>query len=148
MSQETKKTDMELMESSTLLETETESPSVQTEQKTSSAESSDILGTEFVVEPPTEEEIAFQKEMLERGIEKSIEWFTYGQEAENFEAMSRKEKAFTRLLDPMVWLMKDGLIAYVEREDGCEECTMRINERQLGLPLALAEMVLQDEDGD
>lgn len=98
--------------------------------------------------PLTEEEVVMQKELLEKGIELAMEWFEYGQDAEAFEAMSEKEQALTRLLDPMVWLMREALISYTERADGCEECTVRVNERQNGLQLAIADMLLMNRGSD
>ena len=90
----------------------------------------------------TPEQLAEQKELLERGIALGLEWFEEAKDAEAFEGFSRKEKAFSRLLDPMVWLMRDALITF-EHED-CEECEVRRRTGGNGLGLAVAEMLLQD----
>jgi hypothetical protein len=125
---------------------------------TSSEESLDMAENETPVQPVepelpelpplTEEEITAQKELLEKGIELAVEWFEYGQDAEAFEAMSKKEQALTRLLDPMAWMMREALISYTERSEGCEECTVRVESRNNGLQLAIADMLLISRGSD
>ena len=90
----------------------------------------------------TEEQIADQKATLEEGIAKGIEWFEFGQVEEQYNGMSEKEQTFTRLIDPMVWLMREALITYQEREEGCEECKVRVESGGNGLAVAIAEMML------
>ena len=116
----------------------------------SSVESSDMQETPQIELPPlTEDEITAQKELLERGIELGMKWFEFGQDEEQFKGMTEKEQVFTRLLDPMVWLMREAHISYVERADGCEDCTGRVERRENGLQLAIAEMLLSgSEPGD
>lgn len=97
--------------------------------------------------PLTEEEITAQKELLERAISLGMEWFEDGKEEADFLAMTDKEQSFTRLLDPIVWMMREALISYEEREGGCEECTVRIEERGNGIQLAMAEMLLSSQVG-
>lgn len=92
--------------------------------------------------PLTEEEITAQAELLEAGIARGMEWFEEGKEEADFLAMTEKEQAFTRLLDPMVWIMRESLISYKERSEGCEECTARVERRENGLALAVAEMLV------
>ena len=94
--------------------------------------------------PLTEEQITAQKELLERGIARGMEWFEFGQDEEQYNSLTSKEQAFTRLLDPMVWMMREALISYQERAEGCEECTLRVEERGNGIQLAIAELLLGD----
>ena len=94
--------------------------------------------------PLTEEQITAQKELLERGIARGMEWFEFGQDEEQYNSLTEKEQAFTRLLDPMVWMMREALISYQERAEGCEECTLRVEERGNGIQLAIAELLLGD----
>lgn len=123
-----------------------------TESESSLSESSVTVDSETPVQdeipelpPLTEEDITAQKELLERGIERGMEWFEFGQDAESFESMTVKEKSLTRLLDPMVWMMREALISYQERSEGCEECTKRVEERGNGIQLAIAELLLADD---
>ena len=134
--------------------TERQTKSVTTESESSLSESSVTVDSveetpvqdEIPELPPlTEEEITAQKELLERGIERGMEWFEFGQDAESFESMTVKEKSLTRLLDPMVWMMREALISYQERSEGCEECTKRVEERGNGIQLAIAELLLADD---
>lgn len=90
----------------------------------------------------TEEQITAQKETLEEGIAKGIEWFEFGQNEEQYNGMTEKEQTFTRLLDPMVWLMRESLITYEERAEGCEDCKVRVESGGNGLAIAIAEMLL------
>ena len=94
--------------------------------------------------PLTEEQIAEQKALLERGIARGMEWFEFGQDEEQYNSLTEKEQSFTRLLDPMVWMMREALISYQERAEGCEECTKRVEERGNGIQLAIAELLLGD----
>lgn len=94
--------------------------------------------------PLTEEQITAQKELLERGIARGMEWFEFGQDEEQYNSLTEKEQSFTRLLDPMVWMMREALISYQERAEGCEECTLRVEERGNGIQLAIAELLLGD----
>ena len=96
--------------------------------------------------PLTEEDIAAQKDLLERGIARGMEWFEFGRDEEQYNSMTEKEQAFTRLLDPMMWLMREALISYTEREEGCEECTLRVENRGNGLQLAVADLLLGVDD--
>lgn len=101
--------------------------------------------------PLTEEQITAQKELLERGIALGMEWFEQGKDGADFALMSEKEQSFTRLLDPIVWMMREALISYEEREAGCEECTVRVETRGNGIQLAMAEMLLgsiEEPEGD
>jgi hypothetical protein len=68
--------------------------------------------------------------------------FEYGQDGANYALMSEKEQTFTRLLDPLVWIMREALISYEERETGCEECTVRVESGNNGLAVATAELML------
>lgn len=90
----------------------------------------------------TDEQLAEQKELLEKGIALGIQWFEDGRDGETFAGFSRKEQAFTRLLDPMLWLMREALVTF-QHED-CEECEVRRRTGGNGLSLAIAEMMLQD----
>jgi hypothetical protein len=126
--------------------------SAPTDEMTSSDESLDMAENKTPVEPElpplTEEEITAQKELLEKGIELAMEWFEYGQDANAFEAMSEKEQALTRLLDPMAWMMREALISYTERSGGCEECTVRVESRNNELQLSIADMLLMSRGSD
>lgn len=121
------------------------------ESESSLTESSATVESETPVQaeipelpPLTEEQITAQKELLERGIARGMEWFEFGQDEEQYNSMTEKEQSFTRLLDPMVWMMREALISYQERTDGCEECTLRVEERGNGIQLAIAELLLGD----
>lgn len=94
----------------------------------------------------TAEELAVQKELLENGIARGMEWFEEAKDGDVFAGMSRKEQAFSRLLDPMVWLMREALVTF--EHDDCEECKVRRETGGNGLGLAIAEMLLQDDSAD
>lgn len=92
----------------------------------------------------TAEQLAEQKDLLERAIARGMEWFGEGQDADAFAGMSRKEQAYTRHLDPLIWLMREALVTY-DHED-CEDCRVRRETTTgNGLALAIAEMMLQDD---
>lgn len=74
-----------------------------------------------------------------------MEWFEFGQDEESFAGMTEKEQTFTRLLDPLVWIMRESLISYKERSEGCEECTKRVESRGNGLALTVADMMLGEQ---
>ena len=91
----------------------------------------------------TAEQLEEQKALLERGIALGMEWFDEAKDGPTFERFSRKEQAFSRLLDPMVWVMRESLVTF--EHDDCEECKVRRETGGNGLGLAIAEMLLQDD---
>ena len=123
------------------------STSVKKEKTVSSTESSSTETLE-INKPPlepvklTEEQIAAQKAVLEEAIALGVEMFEFGQDEESYKGMTEKEQTFTRLLDPMIWIMREALISYEEREGGCEECTVRVESGNNGLAVATAELML------
>jgi len=88
----------------------------------------------------TEEQIASNKAALEDAIEVAIQQFTFGKDEDNFNGMTEKEQTYTRLLDPLVWIMREALITY-EHED-CDECRERRETDANNLGVAIAEMIL------
>lgn len=98
--------------------------------------------TTEVVEAPrlTAEQVEANRKSLEDAIEVAIQQFTFGQDEENFKGMTEKEQVYTRLLDPMVWIMRESLITY-EHED-CDECRERRETDANNLGIAIAEMIL------
>ena len=91
----------------------------------------------------TPEQLVEQEALLNRGIERGTQWFEDAKEADSFSAMSRKEQAFSRLLDPMVWLMREALVTFEHKD--CEDCRVRRETGGNGLGVAIAEMLLQDD---
>ena len=98
------------------------------------------VGTEAPGISYSAEELAAQAEMLRSGIARGLEWFEFGQDAESYEGMTEKEQTFTRLLDPLVWIMRESLLSY-EHED-CDDCRVRRENGGNGLALAIADMLL------
>jgi hypothetical protein len=90
----------------------------------------------------TEEQIAEQHQALQDAISRGMEWFEFGSNEEQFNSMTEKEQTFTRLLDPMIWLMREAEISYKERSEGCEECKVRVEAGNNGLAVTVAEMIL------
>lgn len=88
----------------------------------------------------TPEQLAEQEQTLRDGIERGMEWFEEAKDAEAYEAMSVKEKAFSRLLDPLVWSMREALITF-EHED-CDECKNRRETGGNSYGVVVAEMLL------
>jgi hypothetical protein len=125
----------------------TSTVSAKSDETTSSTESSSTETLE-INKPPlepvklTEEQIAAQKAALEEAIALGVEMFEFGQDEESYKGMTEKEQTFTRLLDPMIWIMREALISYEEREGGCEECTVRVESGNNGLAVATAELML------
>lgn len=94
-------------------------------------------GTSPTPEPLTAEVLAEQEQTLRDGIERGVEWFEFAQVEENYFAMSEKEQTFSRLLDPLIWSMREALITY-EHED-CDDCKTRreANGNQYGVAVAM-----------
>jgi hypothetical protein len=88
----------------------------------------------------TEEALKMQEDSLKEGIERALEWFEFGQDEESYKGMTEKEQTFTRLLDPMIWIMRESLITY-EHED-CEDCKVRRESNGNSLAVAISEMIL------
>lgn len=122
----------------------------------SSTETATVTGTEVEVEVAegeeiaeenqpillTDEQIELQESALTDAIAKGMEWFEFGRDEEQYNSMTEKEQIFTRLLDPMIWLMREAEITYKERKDGCEECKVRVEGNGNSLAVAVAEMIL------
>ena len=96
-------------------------------------------------EPLTEEEIELQHQLLLEGIAKAESWFEEAKAPDAFASYSEKEKKLSRVLDPILWLLREANIAY---EHDCEECSARIQARGNGLALALADMLTFKEEGE
>lgn len=88
----------------------------------------------------TEEALKLQEESLNAGIARGVEWFEFGQDEESYKGMTEKEQIFTRLLDPMIWVMREALITY-EHQD-CEDCKTRRESNGNSLAVAISEMIL------
>lgn len=94
----------------------------------------------FEVPRLTPEQVEANHKALEDAIEVAIQQFTFGQDEENFKGMTEKEQVYTRLLDPLVWIMREALITY-EHED-CDDCRERRETDANNLGVAIAEMIL------
>lgn len=94
--------------------------------------------------PLTPEEIEEQHQLLKSGISTAEKWFEEALTPGAFETYSTKEKKFSRVLDPILWLMREAAISY---EHECDACSDRIQARQNGLALALADMLTFQEEG-
>lgn len=88
----------------------------------------------------TEEQIAEQRKLLETAIDYGVQWFEYAQDGANYALMSEKEQALSRLLDPLIWSMREALVTY-EHED-CEDCKVRRETGGNGYGLAVADLLL------
>jgi hypothetical protein len=86
------------------------------------------------------EQVEADRVLLEEAIAVAMEHFEFGKDEESFLGMTEKEQTFTRLLDPMAWIMREALITY-EHED-CEECKLRRETGQNGLAVAVAAMIM------
>lgn len=92
--------------------------------------------------PLTAEQIAEREALLRAGIAQAVEWFEAAQslEAEELEALGAEQLAYRKLLDPVIWLMREALVSYEHLD--CEECTLRRSDAgSNSLALALAGMV-------
>ena len=99
-------------------------------------------GTSVVPSPTvlTAEQLAYQEQSLKDGIELGVKWFAEAQDAEAYALMSEKEQTFSRLLDPLVWVMREALLTF-EHED-CEDCRVRRESDGNSLGVSVAEMLL------
>lgn len=127
------------MDSST--ETVTENGSNTEAVEVEVAEGEEIAGENQLISL-TDEQIDAQESALTEAIAKGIEWFEFGQDEEQYNSMTEKEQTFTRLLDPMIWLMREAEITYKERKQDCEECKVRVERNGNSLAVAIAEMIL------
>lgn len=98
--------------------------------------------TEFP--PLTAEEVEEQHQLLLAGITVAEDWFKEALTPGAFEGYSDKEKKFSRVLDPILWLMREAALSY---EHECDDCSARIQARQNGLALTLADMLTFQEEG-
>lgn len=96
--------------------------------------------TELEVIRLSPEQIDANRQALEDAIEVAVQQFIFGKDEENFNGMTEKEQVYTRLLDPLVWIMRESLITY-EHED-CDECKERRETDANNLGIAIAEMIL------
>lgn len=110
-------------------------------QETVEVETAELPAEEAVEVPRLDpEQVEANHKILEEAIEYAVQQFVFGQDEENFVGMSEKEQAYTRLLDPMVWIMREALITY-EHED-CEDCRERRETDANNLGIAIAQMIL------
>lgn len=86
------------------------------------------------------EQVEADRKTLEEGIALALEQFEFGKDEESFNGMTEKEQTYTRLLDPMIWIMRESLITY-EHED-CDECKVRRESGGNGLAVAIGAMIL------
>lgn len=114
--------------------------STETPMENGSNPSPEIPPTVAEENPLTPEQVAEHEQLLRDGIDRGMEWFEFGQDEESYKSMTEKEKTFTRLLDPMVWSMREALITY-EHED-CDECKKRRETGGNSYALVIAEMLL------
>lgn len=121
------------MDSSTVTVTESGSSS-------SSSPSPEIPPTFAEENRLTPEQLAEQEETLRAGIERGMEWFEEAKDADFYAGLTVKEKAFSRLLDPLVWSMREALVTF-EHED-CDECKNRRETGGNSYGLVVAEMLL------
>lgn len=95
----------------------------------------------------TQDVIDMQHEILTRGIARGVELFEFGLDDEQFASMTEKEQVFTRLLDPLLWVMRESIISY-EHGD-CEDCKNRRERDGNSLGVAIAAMLIgADSSGD
>ena len=97
-------------------------------------------GSETPVILLTPEQLAEQEATLRAGIERGMEWFEEAKDADFYAGLTEKEKAFSRLLDPLVWSMREALVTF-EHED-CEECKNRREAGGNAYGVVVAEMLL------
>lgn len=90
--------------------------------------------------PLTEEALKMQEDSLNEGIARALEWFEFGQDEEQYKSMTEKEQTFTRLIDPMIWIMREALITF-EHQD-CDDCKKRRETGGNSLAVAISEMIL------
>lgn len=88
----------------------------------------------------TPEQVAEHEQLLRDGIARGVEWFEFGQDEEQYNGMTEKEQTFTRLLDPMIWSLREALITY--EHDDCDECKNRRETGGNSYALVIAEMLL------
>lgn len=88
----------------------------------------------------TPEQLAEQEQTLRDGIALGVEWFEFAQVEINYLNMTEKEQTFSRLLDPLVWSMREALVTF-EHED-CAECKVRRETGGNSYGLAVAELLL------
>ena len=105
-----------------------------------SSSSSEIPPTFAEENRLTPEQLAEQEETLRAGIERGMEWFEEAKDADFYAGLTVKEKAFSRLLDPLVWSMREALVTF-EHED-CEECKNRRETGGNSYGVVVAEMLL------
>lgn len=97
---------------------------------------------QFDVVRLTPEQVLDNQTALEDAIELAIQQFVQGQDQDVFDAMSEKEKAYTRLLDPLVWVMREFLETYMH---DCADCIERRETDGNNLGVAIAEIILGSE---
>lgn len=90
----------------------------------------------------TPEQVLNNQTALEDAIELAIQQFVKGQDPEVLAAMSDKEKAYTQLLDPLVWVMREFLETYMH---DCADCIERRETDGNNLGVAIAEIILGSE---
>ena len=88
----------------------------------------------------TQEQLDEQEALLNAGIELGMKWFEEAKDFDAYSAMTQKEQRFSRLLDPLVWSMREALITYEHKD--CEDCKIRRETGGNGYALAVAEMLL------
>lgn len=88
----------------------------------------------------TPEQVANNKAALEDAVEIAIQQFIHAQDEEVFAGLSDMEKAYIKLLDPLVWIMREALPSY-EHED-CDACRDRRETDANNLSVSIAEMIL------
>lgn len=88
----------------------------------------------------TPEQVENNKAALEDAIEVAIQQFSHAQDEEVFAGMSDVEKSYIKLLDPLVWIMRESLQTY-EHED-CDTCRERRETDANNLAVDVAEKIL------
>ena len=120
--------------------TSSEKPNLDSSTETLTENGSEVSPTVAEENRLTPEQVAANEQSLRDGIARGIEWFEFGQDEEQYKGMTEKEQTFTRLLDPMIWSMREALITY--EHDDCDECRNRRETGGNAYALVIADMLL------
>lgn len=88
----------------------------------------------------TPEQVADNEAAIEDAIELAIQQFSRAQDEEVFAAMSDVEKSYIKLLDPLVWILRESLQTY--KHEDCDECRERRETDANNLAVDVAEKIL------
>ena len=88
----------------------------------------------------TPEQVDANHKALEDAIELAIQQYSQAQDEEVFAGMSSVEQSYIKLLDPLVWIMRESLQTYEHLD--CEECIERRETDANNLAVDVAEKIL------